>query len=104
MIPHQIHQRFVGNRPTPPDVKRLSVEKLHEFVANNAGVQVIDVREKDEVEIVSFKSVAFKNLPMSDANHWIEKLEVDFEAPIVCVCHHGVRSMRVASALSKLQY
>ena len=80
----------------------MKVENLHTFISDNGkNVQVIDVRERDEIELVSFKSISFKNLPMSEAGTWIENLDLDVDIPIVCVCHHGVRSMRVAAALSK---
>ncbi len=97
-------QRFFANMMNPPPptaVKNMKVENLHKFISDNGNVQVIDVRERDEIELVSFKSVAFKNLPLSDADSWIDSLDFDVETPIVCVCHHGVRSMRVATVLSK---
>ena len=86
------------------EVKKLRVEDLHTFAADNKDCLVIDVREKDEIDLVALDKVKFEHKPMSEAHSWLENMELDFKVPIVCVCHHGVRSMRVGMALASIGY
>lgn len=70
-----------------------------------AGVQVVDVREKDELAIVSIPSqyVDIINLPLSEAGDWAPKIVsgqlLDSDKTTLCLCHHGARSMRFGEFL-----
>lgn len=59
--------------------------------------QLLDVREPWEVEIAPLPGAV--NIPMHEiaARHG----ELDASRPVVCVCHHGVRSMHVAFFLQR---
>ena len=59
--------------------------------------QLLDVREPWEVEIAPMPGAV--HIPMREipARH----VELDAARPVVCVCHHGVRSMHVAIFLKR---
>ena len=44
------------------------------------------------------------HLPLSTAGEWTNKVTdgdiLDSEKPVLCLCHHGMRSMRVATFLT----
>ncbi len=71
---------------TPDEVKR----KL------NAGeaMTILDVREAVELQMASLKGAEFKHIPMGDMAARAHQ-ELDPEAHIVVICHHGVRSANV---------
>ena len=58
---------------------------------------LLDVREPWEVGIASLPGS--QNIPMSELPSRID--EVDTARTVVCVCHHGVRSMHVALFLAR---
>lgn len=65
--------------------------------------QIVDVREENELEQVSIPGVNVVHLPLSDAQSWTQKVMegslLDNEKPTLCLCHHGMRSLRVANFL-----
>ncbi len=60
---------------------------------------VLDVREPHELQIASVKADGFAllTIPMGLIPPRLQELDPD--QPIACLCHHGVRSLRVASFL-----
>jgi rhodanese-related sulfurtransferase len=60
---------------------------------------VLDVREPHELEIASVHAAGFKLLaiPMGVIPPRLNELDPD--QPIACLCHHGGRSMQVATFL-----
>jgi rhodanese-related sulfurtransferase len=60
---------------------------------------VLDVREPSELQIASIKADGFEllTIPMGVIPPRLN--ELDPEQPIACLCHHGGRSMQVASFL-----
>eukprot|EP01040_Poterioochromonas_malhamensis_P016121 gene16121-18219_t len=69
--------------------------------AERKNYQIVDVREKDELELARLPDNNVINLPLSEAGTWTnEILEgeiLDKSKPTICLCHHGVRSMRFAN-------
>ena len=67
--------------------------------------QILDVREKIELGQVHLPGDDIIHLPLSDANNWsaevISGKRLDSEKPTLVMCHHGMRSMQVASFLGK---
>ena len=57
---------------------------------------LLDVREPWEFAICRLDDS--HSIPMRDVPARIA--EVDLDAPIVCICHHGARSMQVAAFLA----
>lgn len=60
---------------------------------------VLDVREPAEWALASVKADGFAlhTIPMGQITSRLA--ELDPEQPVACLCHHGVRSMRVATFL-----
>lgn len=57
---------------------------------------LLDVREPDELAICSIPGSTA--IPMGQVAQ--RRSELDSDAEIVCICHHGVRSARVAGYLA----
>eukprot|EP01023_Acetabularia_acetabulum_P025775 TRINITY_DN2459_c0_g2_i3.p1 TRINITY_DN2459_c0_g2~~TRINITY_DN2459_c0_g2_i3.p1 ORF type:complete len:234 (+),score=40.57 TRINITY_DN2459_c0_g2_i3:173-874(+) len=79
-------------------VGEMSVEELSEMLCNpevEEEVQLVDVREEREYEIA--KLPRFKLYPMSSFSSWVDDL--DEEKQTIVLCHHGVRSYKIASLL-----
>lgn len=61
---------------------------------------VLDVREPWELEVASLPAIAgVTAIPMGEVPGRIDELRT--EGPIVCVCHHGVRSRHVGLLLER---
>lgn len=60
---------------------------------------VLDVREPHELQLASVKPQGFtlRTLPMGSIPARLA--ELDPTQPVACLCHHGMRSMQVASFL-----
>jgi rhodanese-related sulfurtransferase len=69
--------------------------------AQSAAVTLLDVREGWELETASVKADGFTltHIPMNDTP--ARMAELDADAPIACLCHHGARSQRVAQFLAQ---
>jgi rhodanese-related sulfurtransferase len=69
------------------------------------NLQIVDVREKNELLLASLKDNRLINLPLSTAEEWIPKIEqgelLKKDFPTVVMCHHGVRSMNAANYFGK---
>ena len=74
----------------------ISPKELNEILEDDSSENpfIVDVREDDEVAIASF-SFSVLHLPLSKAANWSGKIEdlLPKNAPIVVVCHAGVRSL-----------
>ncbi len=80
----------------------LSVEALAQRLAEGgAAVQLIDVREPQEVETASL--AGFENLPLSEFAAWSETIHSRFEADLetIVLCHHGMRSAQMCMWLAQ---
>lgn len=66
-----------------------------------AGSQavVLDVREPHELQIASIQAQGFTLLAIPMGVVPVRLAELDPQQPIACLCHHGGRSMQVASFL-----
>lgn len=65
--------------------------------ASRAKPVLLDVREPWEFETCHIAGST--PMPMNSVPARIDELEE--EAPIVCICHHGARSMQVAAFLER---
>ena len=61
---------------------------------------VLDVREPHELQIASIKADGFTLMTIPMGVIPPRLAELDPEQPIACLCHHGGRSMQVASFLA----
>jgi rhodanese-related sulfurtransferase len=79
---------------------QISVEELHQRMAESPeGLQLIDVREEEEIEIARLEG--FDNLPLSDFAQWSDQIKTRFDrdAETLVLCHHGVRSAQMCQWL-----
>lgn len=79
-------------------MKQLAVQHLDAHCTSSQAL-LLDVREPWEVELaaISLPGVAAKNMPMGTVPARVS--ELDPSQSIVCVCHHGVRSLQVVAFL-----
>ena len=65
---------------------------------------LLDVREPWEVDTAALRldGVPFKHIPLSQIPDRLGELEPS--QPIVCICHHGVRSRQVVAFLERQGY
>lgn len=80
-------------------MQQLSVTDLAAWLAdeNRPKPQLLDVREKHEWAICRIEGSQL--MPMNTVPAQLQAL--DPEQPLVCVCHHGGRSMQVAIFLER---
>jgi rhodanese-related sulfurtransferase len=64
-------------------------------------LQLIDVREPDEVAIARIDG--FEVLPLSQFADWADSISARFDAQAetVVMCHHGIRSAQMCQWLSR---
>ena len=80
------------------EIHALSAPDLASWLAdeNRPRPMLLDVREP--WEFATCQLDASHSIPMRDVAARID--EIDLDAPIVCICHHGARSMQVAGFLA----
>ena len=74
------------------DIKQLTPSALQTMRQSDAAPLCLDVRTMGEYETASIGNT--QNIPMHEIADRIEELPRDRH--IVVICHHGIRSMRVA--------
>lgn len=84
-------------------VQEISVEQLAIALQSHPGetLQLIDVREPQEVEIAALPQ--FSNLPLSQYEQWSNDIHHRFDAEkeTIVMCHHGVRSAQMCHWLKQ---
>lgn len=80
-------------------MQHLNAPELAAWLADPARPRplLLDVREPWEFDTCRIEGATL--IPMSSIPARIE--ELDEEADIVCICHHGARSMQVAAFLER---
>jgi len=73
----------------------IEVEDLHRMINTEAELTVLDIREPHEKSVCTLDGSL--DIPMNQVPDHIEKLPT--ENPLVVICHHGMRSMRVMAWL-----
>ncbi|MBK4732455.1 rhodanese-related sulfurtransferase [Oxynema sp. CENA135] len=84
------------NQPLP----QISVEELARRLAEAPdGLQLIDVREPQEVAIAAIDG--FEVLPLSQFEQWSADIRQRFDpdAETLVLCHHGIRSAQMSQWL-----
>ena len=81
-------------------MKQLAVQHLHAHCTSSQAL-LLDVREPWEIETaaIGLPGVPFKHIPMSRIPERLD--ELDPSQSIVCICHHGVRSLQVVAFLAR---
>ena len=81
-------------------MRPLSPSDLQERLQRGDELVLLDVRERDEVEICSLQGIT--HVPLGELS--VRHTEHDPDAETVCICHHGVRSAHAAAALAQLGF
>jgi len=86
-------------------VQRMEVKKFGSILKDDTRslYQIIDVREANELQLAAIPGSDIIHLPLSTAGDWMQEIIkgslLDSSKPTLCLCHHGVRSMQMASFL-----
>ncbi|BAZ52942.1 rhodanese-related sulfurtransferase [Nostoc sp. CENA67] len=81
-------------------ITQISVQELAQRLATgDASIQLVDVREPQELAIASIEG--FVNLPLSEFAEWGEQVPTMFNphAETLVLCHHGMRSAQMCQWL-----
>lgn len=90
---------MTGNISGQP-ITQISVEELAQrLVTNDANIQLIDVREPQELALAKING--FMNLPLSEFTQWSEQIPtlLNPDAETLVLCHHGMRSAQMCQWL-----
>ena len=81
-------------------IPAIEPEELAVLLADETSpVQLIDVRERQEVEIVALPQ--FWVMPMSESRDWVDRVltQFDRDGKTIVLCHHGIRSLHLCQWL-----
>ncbi|MGF1604485.1 MAG: rhodanese-like domain-containing protein [Thermosynechococcaceae cyanobacterium] len=84
------------------EVPEITVETLQNRLQSNPeSLQLIDVREGEEVAIAALPN--FKHLPLSEFAEWSDQIESAFDPhqETLVLCHHGLRSAQMCQWLMR---
>ena len=83
-------------------MKQITPAQLAEWLGEKERAKpvLLDVREAWEVQTCAMPGIT--HIPMRDIP--ARAAELDEDADIVCICHHGMRSMQVAAFLERQGY
>ena len=86
--------------PRPP-MQQLPVDRLIALCREQPDAVLLDVREPGECALapLALDGVSTVFMPMAELPARLG--ELDAGRPLVCVCHHGVRSLQVAAYLER---
>lgn len=83
-------------------INQISVEELAQLLRQESAsqLQLVDVREPQEVEIASLEG--FSVLPLSQFAEWADSIPTLFDPDVetIVMCHHGIRSAQMCHWLS----
>lgn len=82
-------------------MQEVQASELARFIASNPEAILLDVREPWEVALAAICLPGIKSLaiPMNEVPQHLAALSSN--QPVVCVCHHGIRSAQVARYLTQ---
>jgi rhodanese-related sulfurtransferase len=98
---------FIKSKTVHNAVKSMLCTELNGILKSDGRkrYQIVDVREKDELLMAKLKDHDVVNLPLSESHKWMNEIVsgklLNSEKPTICLCHHGVRSFRMANFLGK---
>ena len=81
-------------------ITQLEPARLQERIAAGDAPVLLDVREPGELEIARLDGVV--HIPLGELT--ARQGELDPDAEIVCICHHGVRSHHAAQFLASVGF
>ena len=84
-----------------PVMHQLPVDRLAAFCRDQPAALLLDVREPWECALAPLAVDGAPTLCIPMAEVPARLAELDASRPLVCVCHHGVRSQAVAAFLRR---
>lgn len=81
-------------------ISQISVEELAQRLsAQDSSIQLVDVREPQELAIASIEG--FVNFPLSEFAEWGDQIPtlLNPQAETLVLCHHGMRSAQMCQWL-----
>lgn len=90
----------MASRDFGQQITQISVEELAQRLSSGkADLQLVDVREPQEIEIASIDG--FVNLPLSQFADWAAQIQTRLhpDAETLVLCHHGIRSAQMCQWL-----
>jgi rhodanese-related sulfurtransferase len=84
----------------PPSLPEISVQQLADYLARpEDSIQLIDVREPEELAIASLEP--FAHFPLSEFAQWSPEISTRLNphAETLVLCHHGIRSAQMCQWL-----
>ena len=81
-------------------MKQMTPAELHQRLANNDSLQLIDVREPEEHAIAHLPGALL--IPLGELT--VRHQEVDPDQETVVYCHHGIRSMHAIAFLQQQDF
>ena len=81
--------------------RQIAVTDVHALVTEPAGLLLLDVREPWEFELAAIRvgGATTRHVPMGQIPSRLA--ELDPSQPVLCICHHGVRSAQVVAFLER---
>jgi rhodanese-related sulfurtransferase len=85
-------------------MKQLAVTEVKRWIGESAQALLLDVREPWEFGLAAIRmdGATTLNLPMNEVPQRLA--ELDPAQPILCICHHGMRSAQVVAFLERSGY
>lgn len=84
-------------------IPQITVQDLQQILQAHAPdtLQLIDVREPQELDIANLNHLGFRNYPLSQYQIWSASIVADLDPhhPTYVLCHHGVRSAQMSQWL-----
>jgi rhodanese-related sulfurtransferase len=89
----------MSSQPSPPSFSQISAEEFAQRQAEMPDLQLIDVREPQEVAIAHVQG--FEVLPLSEFAEWSGDIPTRFDPQkeTIVMCHHGMRSAQMCQWL-----
>ncbi|MGK7906737.1 MAG: rhodanese-like domain-containing protein [Synechococcus sp.] len=103
-IPYRLGFLESRSRKSPgmQSLPSVSVTELQSILAKADGdIQLIDVREPQELAIANLNHLGFQNYPLGSYEQWRESIVDDLKlgVPTYVLCHHGMRSAQMTAWL-----
>lgn len=85
---------------SPQAFSEISVEEFAQRRTDEPDLQLIDVREPQEIEVAYVEG--FEVLPLSQFADWSEDIQTRFDPQkeTIVLCHHGMRSAQMCQWLT----
>ena len=84
------------------DLPSVSVTEFHSILEeSDSDIQLIDVREPEELAIANLNHLGFQNYPLRSFERWSSTIsnELQPSVPTFVICHHGMRSAQMTAWL-----